>query len=58
MRRLYSGSARPALQSLSLAWSASCQLALQMTPDVFVVVCDPHASNQSIPSLTRSNFNA
>ena len=29
-----------------------------MTTSVFVVVGDPQASNQSIPSLTRSNFNA
>jgi hypothetical protein len=30
----------------------------QTTNNVFVVVGDPHASNQSMPSLTRSNFNA
>ena len=27
------------------------------TSNDFRVVSDPHASNQSIPSLTRSNFN-
>ena len=32
--------------------------AAHTTISVFIVVCDPHASNQSIPSLTRSNFNA
>ena len=31
-------------------------LALQRTTSVLVVVSDPHASNQSMPSLTRSNF--
>jgi hypothetical protein len=30
----------------------------QMTTSVFVVVGDPQDSNQSIPSLTRSNFKA
>jgi hypothetical protein len=28
------------------------------TTSVFVVVGDPHFSNQSMPSLTRSNFSA